>query len=91
MALTGAGISTESGIPDYRSIALCLAAPFGYTAGGCVDAGLTIVRWLCSGIAVNPSMNPSRVQLRRCAIPGSLVTAIPKHALNLCIVWILVA
>jgi len=32
-----------------------------------------------SGAGVNPSMNPSWVQLRRYAIHGSLVTPTPKH------------
>ncbi len=38
------------------------------------------------GLAVYPLMNPSRVQLRRYAILGSLVTSIPKHSLIFCIV-----
>jgi len=38
------------------------------------------------GQAVNPSMNPSRVQRRRSAILGSLVTPIPKLSLIFCIV-----
>src|SRR5690554_2027778 len=38
-----------------------------------------------SGIAVNPSMNPSRVQLRRYAIHGSLTTTTPKYSLIMCI------
>ena len=38
------------------------------------------------GVGVYPSMNPSRVQLRRYTILGSLVTPIPKHSLIFCIV-----
>ena len=39
----------------------------------------------CFGAGVNPSMNPSRVQLRRYAIHGSLITPTPKHySLTLC-------
>ena len=36
------------------------------------------------GVSVHPSMNPSRVQLRRFAIPGSLITLTPKHVLTIC-------
>ena len=35
---------------------------------------------------VHPSMNPSWVQLRRFAILGSLITAIPKYSLIFCVV-----
>ena len=41
--------------------------------------------------AVYPSMNPSRVQLRRFAIHGSLTTATPKYSLIICIVGTLAA
>ena len=43
------------------------------------------VRMPYFGRAVYPSMNPSWVQLRRFAILGSLITAIPKYLLNFCI------
>ncbi len=36
------------------------------------------------GVGVYPSMNPSRVQLRRYAIHGSLITLTPKHSLTMC-------
>ena len=43
------------------------------------------LRMTCFGVSVYPSMNPSRVQLRRFAILGSLITAIPKYSLIFCI------